>query len=279
MLVAMNKIHLLSLAAVLGLFAACKEEPIIIPDPSLNVSGRTVLVEEATGVRCQNCPIGTQTLVAMQQQYGKDKLVVISLHAAGNFSIPYASSQYDFRSAEIQELANYIGPLEGFPTAAINRRLLPNEISNFVTPHTRWGGEVAQDLTVDASMALSIDNSFDHNSRSLNIKVEMLPDQVLSGEHRLTVLISQDSIQDPQLNGNTLVLDYIHRHVVRDVVSAPTGDIIAEPLETGSLITKTYTVTLPADFDEHHCSVVAFVHRGANSDKQVIQAAEKYIID
>ncbi|MCC7465698.1 MAG: Omp28-related outer membrane protein [Saprospiraceae bacterium] len=276
----MNKIHLLSLAAVLGLFAACKEEPITIPDPSLNISGRTVLVEEATGVRCQNCPVGTQTLVAMQQQYGKDRLIIVSLHAAAaNFTIPYASSQYDFRSPEVQELANYVGPQEGLPTAAINRRLLSAEISPFITPHTRWGGEVAQDLLVDATMALSISNTFDHNSRSLNIKIDMLPDQDLNGQHRLTVLISQDSIRDPQLNGNTLVPDYVHRHVVRDVVSAPTGDVIVEPLEAGALITKTYTVTLPADFDEHHCSVVAYVHRGGNPDKEVIQAAEKYVID
>ena len=72
-------------ALALLCFSACNEEPILIPDPNLNVTGRTVLVEEVTGIRCQNCPIGTQTLVALQQQYGKDKLVVVSIHAAGFF--------------------------------------------------------------------------------------------------------------------------------------------------------------------------------------------------
>lgn len=275
----MKKTKLLIGAAVIMLFAACKEEPVIIPSPSLNVSGRTVLVEEATGVRCQNCPQGTQTLVAMQQQYGANRLVVVSLHAAANFSVPYSSSAYDFRTPEVQELANYIGPLEGFPTAAVNRRLLPNETSTFLTPHTRWGGEVAQDLFGDASMAINIANTYNHDTRELNIKVDILPDQVLTGEHRITVLITQDSIQDPQLNGSTLVPDYVHRHVVRDVVSAPTGDVIAEALEAGVVITKNFKVTLPADFDEHHCSVVAYVARGGNPDKQVLQAAEKHVTD
>jgi len=273
-----NYLFLLSSAAILS-FSACKEEPIIIPDPSLNVTGRTVLVEEVTGVRCQNCPLGTQTLVALQQQYGKEKLVVVSIHAAGVFSVPYPSSAYNFNTPEIQELANYIGPLEGFPTASINRRLLTNEPSIFINPHTRWGGEVIQDLQKDPSLAVSIDNTFNPASRALGIKVGILPDQALSGDYRLTVLITQDSIVDPQLNGVTLVQNYIHRHVVRDVVSAPSGDPINEPFQLGIPINKTYNVTLPQGWEEGHCSVVAFVHRAGTPDKEVLQATEKYIIE
>ena len=273
-----NYLFLLSSAAILS-FSACKEEPIIIPDPSLNVTGRTVLVEEVTGVRCQNCPLGTQTLVALQQQYGKEKLVVVSIHAAGVFSVPYPSSAYNFNTPEIQELANYIGPLEGFPTASINRRLLTNEPSIFINPHTRWGGEVIQDLQKDPSLAVSIDNTFNPASRALGIKVGILPDQALSGDYRLTVLITQDSIVDPQLNGVTLVQNYIHRHVVRDVVSAPSGDPINEPFQLGTPINKTYNITLPQGWEEGHCSVVAFVHRAGTPDKEVLQATEKYIIE
>ena len=273
-----NYLFFLSSAAILS-FSACKEEPIIIPDPRLNVTGRTVLVEEVTGVRCQNCPLGTQTLVALQQQYGKEKLVVVSIHAAGVFSVPYPSSAYNFSTPEIQELANYIGPLEGFPTASINRRLLTNEPSIFINPHTRWGGEVIQDLQKDPSLAVSIDNTFNPASRALGIKVGILPDQALLGDYRLTVLITQDSIVDPQLNGVTLVQNYIHRHVVRDVVSAPSGDPINEPFQLGIPINKTYNVTLPQGWEEGHCSVVAFVHRAGTPDKEVLQATEKYIIE
>lgn len=260
------------------LLSACKEQPILIPEPSLNVTGRTILVEEVTGVRCQNCPIGSQTLVGLQQQYGAENLVVVSIHAAGNFSVPYASSQIDFRSAEAQELANYVGPLEGFPTASINRRLLNNETSIFITPHTRWGGEVAQDLQKDPSMAVILENTYDDAARKLGIKVGLLPDQGIKGEHRLTVLITQDSIVDPQLNGSTLVANYVHRHVLRDVVTSPTGDVILEALDAGQLVNKTFNVTLPAEWDAKHCSVVAFVHRGI-SDKEVIQVAEKHVIE
>ncbi|MDO8368319.1 MAG: Omp28 family outer membrane lipoprotein [Saprospiraceae bacterium] len=273
----MKNVFLFLSPAVLLFFSACKEQPVIIPDPSLNVTGRTVLVEEVTGVRCANCPTGTQTLVSLQQQYGKDKLVVVSIHAATGFSVPYAGGQ-DFRSAETLELVNYIGAPEGFPTAAVDRRLLLNEQLIFLTPHTRWGGEVAQDLQQDPSLAIALENTFDPSSRALNINVGILPDQMLSGEHRLTVLITQDSIVDPQLNGSTLIQNYIHRHVVRDVVSAPSGDPIAEPLEAGVLVNKTFNITLPQAWEAKHCSVVAYVHR-AGADKEVIQAAEQHVIE
>lgn len=272
------KIFFLSFCSAALLFlAACKEQPIVIPDPSLNVTGRTVLVEEVTGVRCQNCPIGSQTLIALQQQYGSDKLVVVSIHAAGNFSVPY-SNQEDFRTSEIQELADYIGALEGFPTASIDRRLLANETSVFITPHTRWGGEVAQDLQQDPSLAIAVENTFDPGSRALNIKIGILPDLTQVGERRLTVLITQDSVLSPQLNGATLVQNYFHRHVVRDVLTAPSGDVIAEPLQAGQLVDKNFNLTLPAGWDAKHCSVIAYVHRGT-VDKEVLQVKEKHVTE
>ncbi len=264
-------------SAALLFVAACKEQPILIPDPSLNVTGRTVLVEEVTGVRCTNCPVGSQTLVALQQQYGTDKLVVVSLHAAANFSVPY-TNQEDYRSAEIQELANYIGVLEGFPTASVNRRLLPNETTIFLTPHTRWGGEVAQDLLKDPSLALTLENTFDPVSRALSVKIGILSDLTQIGERRLTVLITQDSIIGQQLSGSSLIPNYVHRHVVRDVVTAPSGDIIVETLEAGQLVNKTYNVSLPADWEAKHCSVIAYVHGGV-VDKEVLQVVEKHVIE
>ncbi|MBC7777561.1 MAG: Omp28-related outer membrane protein [Phycisphaerae bacterium] len=263
--------------AALLFLAACKEQPIIIPDPSLNVTGRTVLVEEITGVRCQNCPTGSQTLVALQQQYGADKLVVVSLHAAGGFSIPY-SNQEDYRSTETQELANYIGGFLGFPAASIDRRLLPNEASIFITPHTRWGGEVAQGLQAEPSLAITVENTFNPSSRALSIKVGILPAQLLAGEHRLTVLITQDSIIGQQLNGTTLIPNYVHRHMVRDVVTAPSGDILLAPLGVGQLVSKTYNVSLPDTWEAKHCSVIAFVHRGG-ADKEVLQVTEKHVVE
>ena len=102
--------------------------------------------------------------------------------------------------------------------------------------------------------------------------------QTLAGENRLSVVITQDSIRDPQLDNGVKIKDYLHRHVLRGAVTSPTGDVITDPLTVGILRKRNYTYTLPATWDAKHCSVVAFVHRGI-SDKEVIQVAEKHVIE
>jgi hypothetical protein len=263
-------------------FAACEEKPIEIPD--LKVGKRRVLVEEITGVGCSNCPKGAKTLTNLQSTFKADgrELIVVSIHAAGDFSEPYTGNPanlYDFRSADAQALANFVGAVEGYPTAAINRLLLPNETSTFLTPHTRWEGIVRAEFGKDYGLGLFVGNTYEPTTRRLDISVDILPDQTILGDHRLTVLITQDSIADLQNDNNVYVTNYIHRHVLRDAVSKADGDAIGEPLTGGAVIRKTYSLNLPAEWDEKHCSVVAYLHRTGNPDKEVLQAAESYVVD
>jgi hypothetical protein len=267
------------LCPVALLFAACDEQPVPIPDPNLNVTGRNVLVEEVTGVRCPNCPDGSRALLGLQAQHGSSRVVVISVHAAGNFSVPYSSSLYDFRSPEIQEMANYVGSLEGFPTAAINRRKLTGEATPFITPSNRWGGEVLEDLGIDPSINITLHNDFDAATRKLNIKADLLADKDWGDSLRISVLITQDSIVDAQIDGSVFMQNYVHRHLLRDVVSAPSGDPIGEPLLLGSILSRTYEVALPADWDAKHCSVVAFIHYDGENSKEVLQVTEEHVIE
>lgn len=265
--------------AALSLFSACEEKPIEIPD--LSVGKRRAIAEEATGVGCPQCPDGTRTLSNLQNKFEMEgrELIVISVHAAGPFSVPYPANLYDFRSADAQALANYIGGLEGFPSSSIDRRLLPNETSIFVNPHTRWEGIIRTDLAKDYGLDVLVDTDFDPATRQLGIKIDILPDQNITGENRLTVLITQDSIVDLQNDKGVFNPNYVHRHVLRDIVTSAEGDPILEPLVKATILSKLFSVALPANWDEKHCSVVAIVHHGGNPDKEVLQAAEQHVVD
>jgi hypothetical protein len=277
----MKKTLFFSILFFASLFFSCDERPIEIPDLSGGI--RRVLVEEATGVACSQCPDGARTLTNLQSTFKAEgrQLIVVSVHAAGPFSVPYPASQYDFRSADAQALANFIGQLEGFPSSAVNRELLPNEISTFINPHTRWEGVIRGEFSEDYGLEVLIDNEYNVASRELkiNVDVDALPGVLVEGNPFLTVLITQDSIVDLQNDSDVFVPGYVHRHVLRDVVSNAVGDPLTEPLTEGSTIRRTYSVVLPANWDEHHCSVVAFVHYGGTPSKEVLQAAEKYIIE
>ncbi len=254
---------------------ACKEVPVTIPE--LSVGNRKVLVEELTGVRCPNCPDGTATLVSLGQQLG-DNLVVVSIHAAPGYDTPYPENKYDFRTDDGTALAGFLGQAAFFPTAAINRRLVPPETQPFL-PRAIWSGIISEELNSVPTAALFMNTEFNAASRQLDVEVTIAPAGNLSGEHRLTLMITQDSIQDYQKKGLEKIPDYYHRHVLRDIITQPTGDVIEEALTSSSTVTKNYSITLPAEWKEKHCSVIAFLHHGTTPDKEVLQVEEKHVVE
>ena len=113
---------------VLALFAiafwGCEERELTIPE--LTVGARRVLVEELTGVKCTNCPDGTNLLVDLQNTYGAENLVVVAVHYAPGFNDPYTganASKYDFKTEDGTAMAKFVGTFEGAPSAAIARIL------------------------------------------------------------------------------------------------------------------------------------------------------------
>jgi len=261
--------------------SSCKEDP--IPIPELNVGARKVLVEELSGVRCQNCPHGARLLASLQEKY-KDNLIVVTMHADlfGVLVKPYTQNdpkptKDDFRTQDAIDLTNFVGVPLGIPAAAVNRRQIPNEESLFVTAISQWSGLLGQQLQLPPQVGVFISQEYDEQSRQLDIDVNITPDVDLAGEHRLTVMITQDSIVDVQKDSVLTVENYLHRHVLRDIVTRPDGDPISEPLTARALITKKFSLNLPEKWDAKHCSIVAFVHRNGNPDKEVLQAAEKHV--
>lgn len=273
--------HILSFSAFLAalFLLGCEEKPIVIPD--LQAGNRRVLVEELTGVRCQNCPDGSRELLALQETYGKENLIIVSIHAAGSFSVPYTSNppnQYDFRFEKGTELANFIGIAEGYPTASVNRQLLPGAMSLF-SPRSAWPGMAADEFNQDFGLDLFMNTSYNETSRQLDVSLNIAPAATLAGENRVTVLITQDSILDVQLDGTTKVPNYAHRHVLRHIMTKADGDAISEPLSAGALVNKTFSLTLDPSWDAKHCSVIAFVHHGGTPDKEVLQVVEKHLVE
>ncbi len=266
------------------MFWGCKEELVYVSPMGSNGNPtdpgtltRKVIAEELTGVRCPNCPEGTATLTGLSQQHG-DQLIVVSIHAAVSYDQPYPESKYDFRTAKGTEMANFIGAAFGFPTASINRRIVPPETEPYL-PRTAWAGIIDEELAKAPQLDVRVENTFSAATRKLDVAVSLIPVADLSGtELRLTVLITQDSIVDYQKVNLDKVPDYIHRHVLRDILTQATGDVINEALIPDATIEKNFSFVLPAGWDEKHCSVVAFVHHGTTPDKEVLQAAEEHVI-
>ncbi len=119
----MKKISIL-LAFFAILIIGCDE---IVPpiDLQITYTGRRVLVEEFTVVRCVNCPEGSKKIEEIVAQHG-EYIIPISIHA-GFFSDPYDTSLYDFRTSEGNNLDAHLGPVQGYPADTVNRTQYANE--------------------------------------------------------------------------------------------------------------------------------------------------------
>jgi hypothetical protein len=271
--------HVLFIFAALLFITSCDKEK-TIKIPTLTIGKHHVLVEEATGVKCVNCPAGARLLTHLRDSlYGEENLVIVSIHT-GFYVKPYPNSLYNFETTKGNDMVNnYIEEPQGFPSVAIDRHKVNDNY--FLFPSDVWPGAIAAEFQKDYGLELFLNNTYEPATRTLTIKVNMAPSQTLTNENHLSVVITQDSIRDLQLDplvSASVPSEYYHRHVFRDIITAAGGDLISEPLTAATLVTRTFTYTLPANWDEKHCNIVAFVHHSGNPDKDVLQVTEKPVI-
>lgn len=273
------------LLAFLLSFPACQEVCPDIERPTVNTNNepidttgppvRHILVEEFTGAACQNCPQGAQVLESLINTYGT-RLIPVSIHT-GWFANPLPESQYDFRIPEGEELDNLVGPVGAYPSAIINRKQFPGEDDLILNSGT-WAGHIASELNNAPVVGIGITNVYNAASRELTVTVNTTFVETVTADISLSVLITENNIVDAQINGSTLVLEYTHKHVLRDMLTAAEGQpIIAQA--AGGNVEETFNFTLPADWNDANCHVVAFVHQSDPDNLEVLQAAEASLIE
>ena len=271
---------------LLFLFSACDEnmpeiaclscdDDELPPEPQ----DRVVLIEEFTGVKCINCPAGSVELENLLSFYG-EQLVAVSIHAEF-FAEPYPQSLYDFRTPEGDFIISLVGLPEAYPSAVVDRKQFTGESDLQLVGQGSWAGKIAEQLSAQAKISLNIDNTYDATSRNLSVNVSGDVFEAINEEVRLTIMITETGIVDHQLTPDSSPgtdPDYVHKHVLRKVITDFGGDVITNTAEIGDIIDETYSYTLPDEWDAANCEVIAFLHLNTSS-KEVIQAAEEHLTD
>ena len=265
------------------LTAACEEIPPLVspiidqgecaPAPASAVAAqqRNVLIEEFTGVRCVNCPAGAQAIEALLNQHG-ERLVAISIHA-GFFSPPFPESLYDFRTSAGTQLLSLFGEPFGYPAAVVNRRRFPGE-PGLQLGQSKWPGYIQQELAQPAKVKLAINRSFDALTRELTVDVTVFVEQTLDDpDVRLSVALIEDNVTDYQLTPAGKEADYVHKHILRTMLTNFDGNLLQEDLGAGSRFCKRYATTVSNDWKAADCKVVAFVSLGG-ANKDVLQVVQ-----
>lgn len=277
----MKKIAFLALLSFLVFFQFSCEEV----GPNVNLGGggnttggtqaRNILIEEFTGVHCTNCPEGSEVIESLKNSYGS-QLIPISIHS-GFFSDPYPESTYDFRTSEGDAINDFLGSVSAWPAAAVNRTVFEGA-SSLIVADDFWPGNIATEVAVPPAVEVELTKSYDANTRVLGLTVDLNFVESVSDPLLISVMITENNLVDLQKTPTELLTDYVHKHVLRGMMTNATGDAYTGGTSNiGDTGSQSFSLTLPNDWIESNCEIVAFVHSA--TDKRVLQANSVHLAD
>lgn len=230
---------------------------------------RVVLLEDFTGVRCVNCPDAHELAKDIATNHA-GRVALVSEH--NYFEGGFANSDEDFRNEESFAIDDLLGPTSLWPIGVVNRKRFSGEPAILLTL-AKWTGYVEAELAEPPVVNVTLESSLNADDRTVNVVVELHFLDDVDTDLRLSVMLLENGIIDPQQTQTGIVDDYLHEHVMRDMPTAATGAVISTTTEQGRVIRRGYDIPLEDWWVAEELEVVAFVHAGTASDKTVLQAA------
>lgn len=239
----------MGLALMLGLLSSCRgmaqvpvsEERMGVEQCSMP---RNLLLEEFTAIHCSYCPSGHAIAQNMHRVFG-NRLQTIAVHAGG-LAVP-GGNEPDFRTAAGADWYERQGGA-GMPSGALNRHVF-NGLCNtgYALGRGDWQEAARKSMGDTALVNLYIEAVLDTQTRSLTVRVEYFyPESIDMQFNTLTLAITENYVPGTQ-SGFTGGSQYLHRHVLRDVITPVWGDTLRD-LSARRVLEKTYHYTVPAQY-------------------------------
>ena len=234
------------------------------------VQQKRVLLEDFTGVRCDNCPKGSEQAEKFDSLY-PGRMVIVGVHS-GFLDSSYAGYP-SMHNAQSNELENMLQPFPGKPSAGIDRVYTNNYILQVVI--SSWAGIVNQQLAATTPVNVYLTSTYDAATRTVKARVTLNYTANVTEANRLTVMVTEDSINAAQLQHDGSVdNNYLQRHVLRACLTSSAGETITATKEPKRVIIKEFKISpVPADWNPDRLRIVALVHHFGGTDFQVLQTA------
>ena len=128
-----------------------------------------------------------------------------------------------------------------------------------------WTGAANTILALPSVVNMAASTAFDSDARLLTVTVELYYTADSPGDDdRIFVLLTEDHLPGWQSNygAGGHYPNYDHRYVMRGYLTALSGDPVSTT-EMGASVARTYSYTVPEEFEIANCRVVAFVGESA----------------
>lgn len=258
-------------ALMVVLLAACKPMPEserLIPNEMEMSKGRSVLIEDFSGVGCINCPVAAKQISEAAKPHG-DKVVIVALHGS-NTAIGTRPKE-DPKGLYSSDAATYLDRLQAggsLPIATFNRRALTSNGGKTFTPMaTQWAAEMqaVRELPQLYRINLKVSESDRKVTTHCDATALELSDELAASlqthELYIQLWLIEDEIIAPQHLRKGLDKEYQHNHIFRQALNGIDG----VPYELG----KSYDHTVAIERDvvqPEHCSVVAILYDHKTSE-------------
>ncbi|MCM1042045.1 MAG: Omp28-related outer membrane protein [Bacteroides sp.] len=238
-------------------------------------------MEEFTAIHCSYCPQGHAIAQSMHNVLG-ERLQTIAVHTSG-LATP-GGNEPDFRT-DAGALWFERSGQSGMPSGALNRHSFENlKVGDYGLGRGDWQVAARRCLNDTAKVNLYAEASLDTLTRLLTVRVEYFyPKIVEEPFNALTLAITENYIPGTQ-SGSTGGAQYLHRHVLRNLITPVWGDTLYE-MTAGQVFEKTYRYTLPAQYVNRapkfaDLEVIAFMSDTAgeilNSTSARVEYSERY---
>lgn len=229
---------------------------------STEPANRNVVLEEFGGRGCGWCPSGHSISNTIEAN-NPGRVWTVNIHAGG-----YASTSYPNLNTTDGTTIHSAYSFTGYPEGFANRSTENSQ------GRGAWEGLVNAQLSQASECNIAGSVVINEGTRKASVTVEVYYTGSSNvDENYLTVAMLQDSILGSQSDyadgnpGQWIGEQYVHMHVLRDIVSESVwGDPIS-PTSHGTLITKTYEYQIPAgigdpngvEVDLKHVTFLAWV--------------------
>lgn len=235
---------------------------------------KRLLVEDFTAVRCNNCPKAANVIKALKASYG-DTVIALGIHCNRNFSRPYEESRENYSLEKGQNIYEWFGrPRQ--PSGMLDRHAFPNK-DEVVLSYQSWESLAPQRLDQKPGVNVYLQKNLSREAQKVRVTVRSRFLEPVSGTVFLSLMITEDNIEDVQLGPDQKRPDYEHNHVVRHIQTPARGLALTDNPAKGRVVIRTFTMPIKDKWKLPDLNIVAFAHR--KNPKGPVLQTQKISVD
>lgn len=236
---------------------------------------KNVLVEDLTGVRCNNCPKAAAEAVKLSEANPRIKVMALYIKSS-SFAKPYDGYE-DLSTQEAEDIAQDTEFPGGLPSGYVDR--VKGSSNNISNNFSAWEAITVSQLAKTTPVNITITSEINEDTTALRAKVELVyTEDVLDANHALILALTESHIKGKQkMPDGSEKSDYIHNHVLRTALTSSLGKTIDATIEKGRLVFSIYNLDLEEHWSPKDCHLLAIIQD--KTTKEVIHVQEIDILN